>query len=225
MANQIRLLAADADLSVREIIRLAAAEQGWACESAKDGISALKLVRRNQYHLAVVEVELPEINGLIVCRQLRKTPGIPVILIARDGRENSRLEGFAAGGNDYVLKPFYPHELMARVRNLLELCGMHVHPRNVIAAGELRIEADSRTVTLAGKRLQLSPKEYDLLLFFCKNADRAFSRDSLLDLVWGTDFEGTDRTVDTHIKSLRSKLAPYQSCIETVWGFGYKFSI
>ena len=225
MAKQIQILVADADISVREVIRLAATEQGWVCHTAGDGIVALKLIRRNIYHLAVLDMELPEIEGKVVCHHLRKAPGTPVIMMSKDGKEANRLAGFAAGGNDFVVKPFYPRELVARIKNLIELCGTATQSCEVVEIGKITIEVASRAAYVGGSRLTLAPKQYDLLLFFCKNPNQAFSRSRLLDMVWGMDFEGADRTVDSNIKGLRSKLKPYQGYIETVWGYGYKFSV
>ncbi len=224
MPRETRILVADADASVREVVRLAAREAGWLCDDAPDGITALKQLRRRDYELVVASVELPELDGLVVCRHVRKTNLIPVILISKNGKEMDRLTGFAAGGNDYLVKPFYPRELIARAKNLMELCDCAPSVTSTFIAGHIRIEDDSHSVFVDGKRTALSPKEYDLLLFFVKNPLQVFSRDKLLDLVWGPEFDGTDRTVDTHVKSLRAKIKPFQSCIETVWGLGYKFS-
>lgn len=218
----VRLLAADGDLSVREIIRLAAGEQGWVCDEAADGIAALKLLRRGRYHIAVLDAELPDVDGVFVCRHLRKTAQTPVIFLSKNGAEANRLAAFEAGGNDYVLKPFYPRELIARIRSLLALTGHDTGAAQAIDAGKLRVDIQSHTAALNGQPLRLTPKEYELLLFFCRHPFQAFARDTLLDEVWGQDFFGSDRTVDTHVKSLRGKLRPY-GYIETVWGFGYKF--
>lgn len=225
MAREIKLLIAEADVSVREVIRMSAAEQGWQCDCVGDGITAMKLIRRNIYQLAVLDAELPELDGHVICRQLKKKSSIPVVFISKNGREENRLAGFGAGGNDYVVKPFFPRELIARIKNLLELVHGTTQVEELVISGKIRIETASRQVLLAGKQIRLSPKEYDLLLFFCINQGQAFSRAQLLDLVWGTDFEGTDRTVDTHVKSLRNKLKPFQSYIETVWGHGYRFNV
>lgn len=223
MAEQAKLLVADSDASVRDVIKLALAEEGFYCDLVADGISAIKLLRRAEYDLVILEAELSDIEGAIVCRHLRKTSTAPVIFISKHANEEDRLAGFSAGGNDYVIKPFYPRELVARVHNLLSICGIAAGTPRSIDTGELKIEVDSHSVFLEGKKLQLTPKEYDLLLFFVRHPNQAFSRDKLLDLVWGDDFFGSDRTVDTHVKSLRSKLVPFQHSIETVWGFGYRF--
>jgi len=223
--QETKLLAADADPAVREIIRLSTKAEGWLCDSAQDGITALKLLRRNTYHLAILEAELPEVSGYIVCRHLRKSMRMPVIFISRHGNEVSRLAGFEAGGNDYVIKPFYPRELVARVKNLLDIWGHSSYASNVIRAGDISLDLGSHQVMVCGREVKLTPKEFDLLLFFLRNQRQAFSRDSLLQLVWGQDFFGTDRTVDTHVKSLRGKISPCQNSIQTVWGYGYKFEL
>ncbi len=223
VAAEIRLLVADGDASVRDIIRLGAGEEGWRCEMAPDGIAALKLLKRQTYDLIILDAELPEVEGLIVCRHLRKESAVPVILISRNTKEAERLAGFAAGGNDYVIKPFYPRELMARIRNLLKLCGHAVGSRKPLEAGRIVIDLDSHAVLVDGQTITLAPKEFDLLLFFCRNPGQAFTRDNLLDLVWGDEYDGSDRTVDTHVKALRGRVPPCQRYIQTVWGFGYRF--
>ena len=225
MDQETKLLVADADPAVREIIRLCANTEGWLCDNAQDGISALKLLRRSAYHLAILEAELPEVSGYIVCRHLLKSASIPVIFNSRHSNETSRLAGFEAGGNDYVIKPFYPRELVARIKNLLNIWGHTAHSSNIIKAGEIALNLGSHQVMVNGSEVKLTPKEFDLLLFFMRNQRQAFSRDSLLQLVWGQDFFGTDRTVDTHVKSLRGKILPCQNSILTVWGYGYKFEM
>ena len=223
MAQTIHILVADADASIRDVVALCAAEEGWRCHGAPNGIAALKMLRREEYQLVVLDTDLPEVDGHILCSHLRKSTQIPVLFISKNGKEDDRLAGFAVGGNDYVLKPFYPRELQARMKNLLSLCAHRVSAPKVIEQGQIRIELDSHGAFVDGHKLQLAPKEYDLLLFFLRNAHRVFSRDEILDLVWGESFFGSDRTVDTHVKSLRGKIRPYQNCIETVWGLGYKF--
>lgn len=225
MDQDTKLLVADADPAVREIIRLCAKAEGWLCDNTQDGISALKFLRRAEYHLAILEAELPEVSGYVVCRHLRKSTRMPVIFISRHGNEASRLAGFEAGGNDYVIKPFYPRELVARAKNLMDIWGHSTYAVNTLKAGDISLDLASHQVTVGEREVKLTPKEFDLLLFFLRNQRQAFSRDSLLQLVWGQDFFGTDRTIDTHVKSLRGKILPCQNSIQTVWGYGYKFEI
>lgn len=223
--NNIKLLIADADPSVRAIVRRCAEDEKWLLDEAKDGIEAVKLLRRKKYHLIILEVELPVIDGFMICENLKHNPDILVIFISKKSSEIDRLEAFEAGGNDYIIKPFYPRELVARIKNLLKLAGIVSMANQFLYSGKLKIDLYSQEVYADGKRIKLTPREYNLLLFFCRNPNKAFSRSMLLDLVWGRQFEGTDRTVDTHIKSLREKIKPYHNYITTIWGYGYKYEV
>lgn len=224
MAKIVRLLVADADASIREIIRLSAMEEGWHCDEAGDGLTALKMAHRGLYQLAVLDVDLPEVDGKILCRHIRRNMKAPVILLGMRGAESDRLAAFDAGGNDYLIKPFYPRELIARARSLMALSERIDPATQKVTCGALLIDPEAREAWVNGRTLQLAPKEYELLLFLCQNPNQAFTRDALLDLVWGPDFFGTDRTVDTHIKMLRNKLRPYDTLLETVWGYGYRLN-
>jgi len=219
----IRLLIADADSSVRQVILYCAAEQKWTIDEARNGIEAIKLLRRNHYHLIILELDLPIISGLIVCEQY--CPQTPVIFISRKTAEEDRLAAFAAGGNDFVVKPFFPRELVARVNNLLTMTGANLPNENILKVGQLKIDLHSQNVFVDEKRVRLTPREYNLLLFFCRHKNKAFSRDALLDSVWGAEFDGTNRTIDTHIKSLREKIRPCDNYITTIWGYGYKMEL
>ncbi|MDR1021564.1 MAG: response regulator transcription factor [Synergistaceae bacterium] len=218
----IRLLVADTDVSVREVLRYCAKDEGWGLDEAKDGIAALKLLRRNQYNLVILDADLPEVSGELVCGQIRKKSRIPVIFTCNRSSEQDRLECFAAGGNDFVIKPFFPREILARVKSFLDLCGTFSSGKE-ISSGNPLINTHLHSVMVDDREIKLTPKEYDLLLFFCGHPDRAFSRDDILDYVWGKCFAGTDRTVDTHVKSLRNKIKPYHDYISTIWGYGYKY--
>lgn len=223
MVSDTRLLIADTDAAVRGIIRISAQEEGWSFDEAGDGITALKLLRRNTFQIAILDYDLAELDGKIVCRQIRKSSGIPVIFLSSHGGETERLTGLAAGGNDYMIKPFYPRELVARIKSLLTLYGHAPEQKRTLVCGKISIDLLSHKAIVENRQLALTPKEYDLLLFFCQNPSKAYSRDALLNLVWGEDFYGSDRTVDTHIKSLRGKISPYHYYIVTIWGMGYKF--
>ena len=225
MIQRARLLIADTDASIRGIIRIAVKEEGWECSEATDGITALKLFRRNSYHLAILDYNLTELNGRIVCKQIRKSSKIPIILLSVHSGEAERLAGFAAGCNDYIIKPFYPGEVVARIKSLMTLYGYENVPKKTLVRGGIEIDLQSYNVYVDQKLISLTPKEYDLLVFFCQNPEIAYSRDTLLDLVWGHDFYGSDRTIDTHVKSLRGKIQPYNFYIATIWGVGYKFEV
>lgn len=223
--ENIRLLIADGDSGIRRAIHEKATAEGYLCDEAADGIAALKLFRRHEYNLILMDTQLPELDGRNVCRQIRKTSDIPIIIISARNGEEDRLSVFELGADDYVLKPFSLPELMARIRVFLHRSFdvRRLPPRTASFDG-LLIDTASRAVTVDGKPAAMPPKVYDLLFFLIRNPDQAFSRDMLLNEVWGYDFSGTDRTVDTHIKTLRECIRPYDRFIVTVWGFGYKFS-
>ena len=224
LAGEIHLMVADGDSSIRNIIVMIAKAEGWKCDEAADGIAALKRLRHREYQMVILDTDLPELDGKIVCRHIRKSSRIPIIFIGKSGTEEERLEGFAVGGNDYLVRPFYPRELVARIKNLFWLINQASEIPKIMEFGGIRLDLDSHAVLVEKRRVQLTPKEYDLLVFFSKNPGQAFSRDALLNMVWGHEFFGSDRTVDTHVKSLRSKIHPLQHYVETIWGFGYKFS-
>ena len=219
-----RILIATGDSTLRQQIVTAAENENHLTEEAPDGISALKHIRRNLYQAVILDTDLPEIGGLTVCREIRKLSNVPVIMLSSLSSEKDRLQGFLSGGNDYMVKPIYISELMARVASFIALTAAPANKSDLITVGELTVDSSSRNVYINRKKIRLTPKEYDLLYFLCQNRNRAFSRDTLLDQVWGRGFYGTDRTVDTHIKSLRRQIKPHQDCIVTVWGFGYKLT-
>ena len=226
MSNEpVKILIAEADMNICEIIKLTVMDQGWTLNEAKDGITAIKLLRRNTYQMVILSADLPTIDGTMVLELARDHVRCPVIFIGKSGAEEDRLSAFESGGNDYLQKPFFPRELLARMRNLLRLFGIFYQKRDTLSAGPLRIERHEQSVFINDRRLKLTPREYNLLLHLCSNPGRTFSRDALLNAAWTESFEGGDRTVDTHIKSLRGKLRPFQGCIKTVWGYGYKFEI
>jgi DNA-binding response OmpR family regulator len=217
------ILIADADAGVRDIVRLSCQDRGWAVREARDGVAAIKLLRRSRYSLLVMESELPVISGLMVLESLKPLERAPTIFISRKSSENDRLAAFEAGGNDFVPKPFYPRELMARIQNILNLTE-RAWQMETISAGGIVVEPRAQAAFVDGRPIRLSPREFGLLTFLCRNPNRAFTRNQLLDSVWGSQYDGVDRTVDTHIKTLREKIQPYQKYIETLWGYGYKFS-
>ena len=219
----VRVLVAEEDMNICEIIRLGAIEQGWEISEARDGIAAIKLLRRNKYQIVVLSFDLPIIDGGMVLAMMRDELRCPVIFVGKSGAEEDRLAAFEAGGNDYLQKPFFPRELLARMRNLMGLYGIHYEKRDTLVAGPIRIERHAQIAFVNDAKLKLTQREFNLLLQLCSRPGHAFSREALLDSAWGESFSGGDRTVDTHIKSLREKLRPNQGCIKTVWGYGYKF--
>ncbi|OJV66882.1 MAG: DNA-binding response regulator [Clostridiales bacterium 38-18] len=191
---------------------------------AADGLEALKRVEENLIDLIVLDVMMPKLDGWQTLREIRKSHRIPVIMLSARGEEYDKLLGFEMGVDDYVVKPFSPRELLARIKAVLARATTPVTDSDskLIFDG-LILDANARTVDREGERLSLTPKEYELLYFLMQNPRHAFSREQLLSAVWGYDFYGDDRTVDTHIKMLREHLGDYRNFIVTVWGVGYKF--
>lgn len=220
----IRIMVADGDEHTRDDLRKVLAQEGYEVDPVSDGITAIKHFRRYDYDLVLLEDELPELDGKSVSRQLRKMSGIPFVFLSRKSDEESKLKGFELGAEDYITKPFSAKEVLARIKVILRRrAGKEDIPvRNLVFDG-LNIDTMSHTVYVDGRRVFLTPKEYQLLLLLAKHPNQAFSREMILNEIWGHDYYGTDRTVDTHIKTLRDSLKPRDNYIETVRGFGYKF--
>lgn len=219
-----RLLIVDKDDSARNQLKKLVDSACYCYDAAIDGIMAVKLFRRHDYHLIVMDTELPMLDGWNVCRQIRKVSEVPIIIVSANTAERDKLLAFELGADDYVCKPFSPPELLARIRvHLYRSQGIKYAAPSKIALNGLLIDTISHTVCVDDTVVRLTPKEYDLLYFLSQNPNKAYSRESLLNEVWGYEFTGSDRTVDTHIKTLRESIRPYDSYIVTVWGFGYKF--
>ena len=219
-----RILLVDDDARIRFIVREYAQAEDWVFEEAGDGEEALRLFAANSYALVVLDVMMPRLDGWGTLKQLRKSSQVPVILLTARDEEYDRLLGFELGVDDYIGKPFSPRELIARMKALLKRSGAVQAEGKVFSFGELRVDSSARMVQINGESIYLSPKEFDLLAFFVSRPEVAFTRDQLLNHVWGYDFFGDARTVDTHVKSLREKLGAYRERIVTVWGTGYRFS-
>lgn len=224
MTKTLILIIDGNDQNRQELKRLLTAKE---CDvhTAADGISALMLFRRHDYDLIITETKLHELDGKCVCRQIKKSSDTPIMVLSSCAEEETKLEYFALGIEDYIVKPYSSLEFLARVAVVLRRKNALAHSlqRNLVFDG-LFIDVDSRTVYVDDSPVSLTPKEYDLLLYLAKNTNKAFSRDMLLNAVWGQDFYGTERTVDTHIKTLRDALTPKHNLISTIWGYGYKFT-
>jgi len=225
---EYRLLLADEDAALQKELTEFLGVRGFVCDCCRDGVSAIKLYRRRDYDAVVLDVALPELDGINVCRQIRHASDIPVVLTALENDDTDRLLGFEAGADDYVIKPFSSAVLLARLKVLLRRSGARRAPgdtgRHKLTFGGLRIDSASRIVYVDDIPVSLTPREYDLLVFLAQNPNMAFSRNDLLNQVWGYDFYGSDRTVDSHVRMLRDAIKPYQNYIVTVWGFGYRFA-
>lgn len=221
-----KLLVVDDEKGIRHVIREYSEFNGHEVTEAEDGMTAVGFCKLNEYDLIIMDIMMPRLDGFSACKEIRKICDTPVIMLSARGEEYDKLFGFELGIDDYVVKPFSPKELMARVNAVLaRRSGSVKSESDVLKFGGLEINIPARTVTIDGQRTELTPKEYDLLFYLVQNKNIALSRDKLLSDIWGYDFFGDDRTIDTHIKNLRSSLGPYRDCIVTLRGVGYKFEV
>ena len=219
-----RLLIVDDEDKIREVIKEYAEFSGYVAEEAADGMSAIGLVKLNDYDLIIMDVMMPKLDGFSAVKEIQKIKNIPVIMLTARGEEYDKLFGFELGIDDYVVKPFSPKELMARVNAVLNrVDASDKSSQNIERFDGLEVNFAARTISVDGKRIELTPKEYDLLFYMIQNKNIALSRDRLLSDIWGYDFFGDDRTIDTHVKNLRNSLGPYRKFIVTLRGVGYKF--
>lgn len=224
--DNVSVLIVDDEERIRDMIKEYVSLEGYIIDEAANGLEALDLFKQNTYSVIVLDVMMPKMDGWSLCREIRKTSNIPVIMLTARGEEYDKLFGFELGVDDYMVKPFSPKELLARMkaiirRNALQIKDLVVENKDVFEG--LVIEYDSRNVYVDGKNVSLTPKEYELLSFFTHNPNMVFSREKLLTDVWSYDFGGDDRTVDSHVKMLRESIGIYRKFIVTVWGTGYKF--
>lgn len=219
-----KILVVDDEAKIREVIREYAEFSGYEVTEAEDGMSALGLCKLNDYDLIIMDIMMPKLDCFSACKEIKKIKDIPVIMLSARGEEYDKLFGFELGIDDYVVKPFSPKELMARINAILSRKNAATNAtQGVMKFGGLEINIPARTVTVDGNKVDLTPKEYDLLFYLVENKNIALSRDKLLSDIWGYDFFGDDRTIDTHIKNLRNNLGPYRDYIVTLRGVGYKF--
>lgn len=219
----MKLLVVDDETRIRELIKKYATFEQYDVTEAENGMQAVELCRQQDFDLIIMDVMMPDLDGFSACREIRKTSAVPILMLSARGEEYDKLHGFELGIDDYVVKPFSPKELMMRVGAILKRSGAKSESREVVDIGDLRVDFTARRVTLEGKPLDLSPKEYDLLFYLVRNRGIALTREKLLSEIWGYDFFGDDRTLDTHIKLLRRQLGPYADRITTLRGVGYRF--
>jgi DNA-binding response OmpR family regulator len=221
-----KILVVDDDRKIVDSIRIYFERAGYQVAAAYDGREALREARSNSYHLVILDLMMPEVDGLAVCRRLRAESSVPIIMLTARTTEEDKLRGLDLGADDYVAKPFSPRELVARARAVLRRAfASRAQERKEIRRGDLAIDTESREVRLGDLRVTLTPTEFDLLATLARSPGRVFTRRELVERALGWDYEGLERTVDAHIKNLRRKLddAP-PSRIATVFGVGYKFS-
>lgn len=218
-----RILVVDDEKMIRNVIKEYAEFDGFEVTEAEDGMEAVEICRREDFDLIVMDIMMPRLDGYSAIKEIRKTKQIPVIMLSARGEEYDKLFGFEIGIDDYVVKPFSPKELLARIKAVLKRTAAKEQPMDIIRYEGLEINVTGREVSVDGKPVSLTPKEYDLLFYLVRNKGIALSREKLLEEVWGYDFFGDDRTVDTHIKMLRNSLGEYRKFIKTLRGMGYKF--
>lgn len=219
-----KILVVDDEDNIREVLKEYAEFEGHEVDEACDGMQAIEMAKNTDYDIIIMDVMMPRLDGYSACKEIRKAKQTPVLMLSARGEEYDKLFGFELGIDDYVVKPFSPKEVMARVNAIVKRnTAASPTPSEVERFEGLEINFTSRDVFIDGEKANLTPKEYDLLFYLVRNKNIALTRNKLLEEVWGYDFFGDDRTIDTHIKMLRNNLGPYRKYIVTLRGLGYKF--
>ncbi|MBO8172336.1 MAG: response regulator transcription factor [Bacillaceae bacterium] len=227
--NGKKILVADDDPNVREIIRLYFTKLQIQLLEAKNGRQALELVESETPDIVILDVMMPEMDGFEVCREVRKTSDVPIIMLTAKEEEFDRVLGLEIGADDYVVKPFSPRELVARIKAIFR----RIQPREkthtdnniILSFPELEINIAKREIIVSGEKVLFRPKEFDLFVHLCKSPGTVFTREQLLESIWGFDYFGDERTVDVHIKKIRKRLGKLKNYVHTIWGVGYKFEV
>ncbi|MEY8335037.1 response regulator transcription factor [Lachnospiraceae bacterium 47-T17] len=223
METTIKILVVDDESRMRKLVRDFLVKKGYEVLEAGDGEEALDLFYGDRdIALVILDVMMPKINGFDVCREIREHSKVPVIMLTAKGGENDELTGFELGVDEYIAKPFSPKILVARVEAILRRTNQAQEESRLIAGG-IVLDQAAHIVTIDGEPVELSFKEFELLAYFMENQGIALSREKILNSVWNYDYFGDARTIDTHVKKLRSKMGAQGACIKTIWGMGYKF--
>ena len=223
-----RILIVDDEAKIREVIREYAVFNKYETDEAADGIEAVNKALKNDYDVIILDIMMPKLDGFSACKEIRKEKDTPIIMLSARGEEYDKLFGFELGIDDYVVKPFSPKELMARCAAVIarkQKAGEAAAKAAILKSGGLVVDTQARTVSVDGERIDVTLKEYEILAYLMSNKNIAISRDRMLSDIWGYDFFGDDRTIDTHIKNLRSRIGDYRDKITTVRGVGYKFEV
>ena len=224
--DKIKILVVDDESRMRKLVRDFLTREGYAVVEAADGEEALDIFYSDkEISLIVLDVMMPKINGWEVCLEIRKISKLPIIMLTAKGDESDELNGFEIGADEYISKPFSPKILVARVTALLRRANKIGETADIREAGGIVMDKTAHTVAIDGQNIDLSVKEFELLDYFMNNRGIALSRERILDSVWSYDYFGDARTIDTHVKKLRSKMGAKGDYIKTVWGVGYKFEI
>ena len=226
-----KILVVDDEDKIRIIIKKYAEFEGYEITEASNGMEAIEACKKEDFDLIIMDVMMPELDGFSACKEIKKIKDIPIIMLSARGEEYDKIHGFESGVDDYVVKPFSPKELMLRINVVISRNARNIQDSKVTGEQEhdvykyegLEIDFTSRVVTVDGKIATMTPKEYDLLFYMIRNKGIALTREKLITEVWGYDYFGDDRTLDTHIKLLRSNIGEYRSQIVTLRGVGYRF--
>lgn len=228
MGGKASILVVDDDAQMRKLLRVALEREDFNIDEACNGYDCLAKADEKKFDLIILDIMMPKLEGWGVCREIRRENNIPIIILSARGDELDRILGLELGADDYVIKPFSPRELVARIKALLRRT-QNINVKRVLNFSGISIDLNSRLLTINGQEVSVTLKEYDLLVFLASNPGQIFTRQEILDQVWGYHFIGTMRTVDTHINTLREKLnrtqKGAQDYISTVWGIGYKFEV
>lgn len=223
----MRILLIEDEERMRSIISTYLEREGYEVIQAQDGRDGLNKFKANTFSIIILDVMLPELDGWTVLREIRRLSQVPVIMVTARGEEMDRLFGFELGVDDYMIKPFSPKELVARVKAVSKryLNNIDAVKKDICAGSNICVDEAAREVKVLHIKIDLTPKEYDLLIYLMRHPNMVFTREQLLNEIWGYEFFGDLRTVDTHIKNLREKLGEARKCISTIWGVGYKFEV
>ncbi|PEA56023.1 DNA-binding response regulator [Bacillus pseudomycoides] len=219
-----KVLLVDDESDMRQLVGMYLDNFGYEWKEAENGKQALHMLEIDNFDFVILDIMMPEMDGITVCKEIRKTSDIPIIFLTAKGEEWNRVNGLRTGADDYIVKPFSPGELIARMEAVLRRYTKY-EEQEEIEFGPVVINEKSRRVEIDGEGISLTVKEFDLLYFLCQYSGQVFSREQLLEKVWGYDYAGSTRTVDTHVKTMRLKLGERGNCIQTVWGVGYKFEV
>ena len=233
--NHYNILIVDDEEMIRRLITKYAEYEGHRVTEAGDGMEAVRLCRETPFDIMIIDIMMPELDGFSACREIRKFSDMPIIMLSARGEEYDKINGFELGVDDYVVKPFSPKELMLRMEAVMKRVnrrdrggsseGATQNEVISLAQGGLKVDLSARIVYVDGNRADMTPKEYDLLFYMLKNKNIALTRERLISEVWGYDYFGDDRTLDTHVKLLRKSLGQYASHIVTLRGVGYRFDV
>ena len=223
--DNLKILVVDDEVNIRNVIKEYAKFEGYEVEEAGNGMQAVEICKEKDFDIIIMDVMMPKLDGFSAIKEIRKTKNIPVLMLSARGEEYDKLFGFEIGIDDYVVKPFSPKEVMARVAAITSRVKNNstAEKEDKYVFKGLEIDMLGRVVMVDGEKKELTPKEYDLLVYLIKNKNIALSREKILNEVWGYDFFGEDRTVDTHVKMLRNSIGKYRDKITTIRGMGYKF--